>query len=61
MLSWKVAIILTIMFSLGSQMPGKHYLIETEDDAEEGDGDICLFLLLIFIMSFTSESVKELP
>ena len=57
MLSWKVAIILTIMFSLGSQMPGKHYLIETEDDAEEGDGDICLFLLLIFIMSFTSESV----
>ena len=40
MLSWKVAIILTLMFVLGSQMPGKHYLIETEDDAEEGE--ICL-------------------
>ena len=42
-------------------MPRKHYLIETEDDAEEGDGDICLCLRFIFIMSFTSESVKELP
>ena len=58
MLSWKVAIILTLMFSLGSQMQRKHYLIETEgeDDAEEGEIFACVYFF-IFIMSFTSESV----
>ena len=40
-------------------MPRKHYLIETEDEAEEGEISLCL--LLIFIMSFTSESVQDLP
>ena len=50
MLSLKVAIILPLMFVLGSQMPGKHYLIETEDDAEEGE--ICLCLLFYFYHEF---------
>ena len=55
MLSWKVAIILTLIFSLSSQMPKKHLLIETEDYAEEGKRWISnvLFLLLV-IPSFNA-------
>ena len=31
MLSFRLVAILSVLFSLGGAMPGKHYLIETED------------------------------
>ena len=48
MLSWKVVIISTLIFSLLSQRPKKHLLIETEDDAEEGKRWKSLFLSLSY-------------
>ena len=57
MLSWKVAIILTLIFSLSSQRPKKHLLIETEDDAEEGKRWKSLFLSLV-IPSFNAASIQ---
>ena len=61
MLSWKVAIILTLIFSLSSQMPKKHLLIETEDYAEEGKRwkSNVLFLSLV-IPSFNAASIQVL-
>ena len=50
MLSWKVVTILLLFSSLGSlvPVPGKHFLIETEDEAvdePEMEGSICIRLL----------------
>ena len=35
MLSWRVAIVLYVLFSLGIQRPGKHLLIETKESTED--------------------------
>ena len=35
MLSWRVAIVLSVLFSLGIQRPGKHLLIETKESTED--------------------------
>ena len=50
MLSGKVVTILLLFFSLGSlvPVPGKHFLVETEDEAAdepEMEGSICIRLL----------------
>ena len=34
----KGVMILFAIFSLGSLMPGKHWLIETEDDGDDSEG-----------------------
>ena len=38
MMSMKGVMILLAIFSLGSLMPGKHWLIETEDGGDDSEG-----------------------
>ena len=38
MMSMKGVMTLFAIFSLGSQMPGKHWLIETEDSGDDSEG-----------------------
>ena len=38
MMSMKGVMILLAIFSLGSLMPGKHFLIETEDGGDHSEG-----------------------